>query len=153
MSRIRVLFVCSGNHCLSPIAEGCLKRYGGDHFEVLSAGLSPRPLDPLAVDSLQRAGIDISGHRPTPVSEYEGTEFDFVISLGEDVRDEGFHLGGGARLIHWRFSEPGAADATPAVLRKRYQRVRDEVASRVRLFAYAQSRRFATRPVSLPMAG
>jgi arsenate reductase len=153
MSQIRVLFVCSGNHCLSPIAEGCLKRYGGDHFEVLSAGLTPRPLDPLAVDALQRAGIDISGHRPTPISEHEGEEFDFVISLGDEVRDEAFHLGGSARRIHWRFAEPGVPGASASELRKRYQRVRDEVASRVRLFAYAQSRRFAQRPASLPMAG
>lgn len=153
MSRIRVLFVCSGNHCLSPIAEGCLKRYGGDFFDVMSAGLTVKPLDPLAVDSLQRAGIDISGHRPTPISEYEGSEFDFVISLGDETRDEGLHLGGAARRIHWRFTEPGTPGASPSELRKRYQRVRDEVASRVRLFSYAQSRRFAQRPAALPLAG
>ena len=39
----RVLFVCTGNTCRSPMAEALLRHHGGDKFEVQSAGVFAYP--------------------------------------------------------------------------------------------------------------
>jgi len=42
------------------MAEAFLKKYGGGHFEVESAGLEPGKLNPVVVEVMKDAGIDIS---------------------------------------------------------------------------------------------
>ncbi|HEX7878374.1 MAG TPA: arsenate reductase ArsC [Candidatus Eisenbacteria bacterium] len=141
MEIIRVLFVCEGNDCVSPMAEGFLKRHGGVAFDVVSAGIHPKPLDATAVDVMHRSGIDISAHPPTAVAELADRDFDFVINVSEASRDAVIGVTNTHRLIHWRFPDPRDGGGTDSEVRRRYQRVRDEVAGRVRLFAYAQTRR------------
>ena len=65
-----VLFVCTGNLCRSPMAEGILrhllKEKNVNSIEVRSAGLftfENRPAEPLAVEVCHEKGIDISNHR------------------------------------------------------------------------------------------
>ena len=153
MDSIRVLFICSGNDCLSPMAEGFLRRYGGEAFEVMSAGLSAKALDPMAVEVMHRSGVDIRAHRGRSITEFADEAFDFVINLCERSRDAIRELPNGARFIHWRFLDPQEPAATPAEQKKRYLRARDEVASRIRLFAYAQTRRIRSAPAAVSLAG
>lgn len=146
MEMIRVLFVCAGNDCLSPMAEGFLRRYGGGAFEVFSAGTQPTTLDKTAADLMQRAGIDITSHIARSLEEVADQAFDFVINVSEDSREALTRFTNTHRLIHWRFPDPRESGGSPAMVRKQYQRVRDEVAGRVRLFAYAQTRHRERRP-------
>ena len=141
MEPIRVLFVCAANDCLSPMAEGFLRRYGGSAFRVSSAGVEPAPLDRLAADLMQRSGVDISNHVPKSLDEVADQSFDFVINVSEGSRDQVTRITNTHRLIHWRFPDPREMGGTVPVVRRNYQRVRDEVAGRIRLFAYAQTRR------------
>ncbi len=55
---ISVLFVCNGNSARSQIAEALLGHFGGADFEASSAGTSPKPVHPLAVQVLAEIGID-----------------------------------------------------------------------------------------------
>ena len=153
MESVRVLFVCAANDCLSPMAEGFLRRYGGPQFEVMSAGVWPRPLDRMIRDMMQRAGIDISAHQPTALADVADHDFDFVINLSEDSRDAVTGVTNTHRLIHWRFSDPRTTHEETAEGRRRFQRIRDEVAGRVRLFAYAQSRRRDRRTGAISLVG
>ena len=69
----RLLFVCTGNICRSPMAEGLARRYAeqrSHHVEVQSAslmGLDGRPAEPHAVKVMGKINIDISGHRAQPL--------------------------------------------------------------------------------------
>ena len=46
MKTNRILFLCTGNSARSQIAEGLLKTKGGSGFEVYSAGVEPKPVNP-----------------------------------------------------------------------------------------------------------
>jgi protein-tyrosine phosphatase len=64
----RILVVCVGNICRSPMAEALLKRdmRGNDEFTVESAGLGAlvgHPASEHSVELMRELGLDISGHR------------------------------------------------------------------------------------------
>src|SRR5688572_30302526 len=68
-----VLVLCTGNSCRSQMAEGFLRKYHGDKYEVGSAGTDPKPeVHPLAVRVMAEAGIDISRQRPKSLTDYLG---------------------------------------------------------------------------------
>lgn len=70
----RVLFVCTGNTCRSPLAEAALKRRLGalnDRVEVGSAGVAAVPGAPASAGSLavaRSAGLDLERHRSRPLT-------------------------------------------------------------------------------------
>jgi protein-tyrosine-phosphatase len=84
----RVLFVCTGNICRSPMAEGLLierlRQEGRQSLSVSSAGIFANPgniPDPLAVQVAREAGIDISGHRARGVNSYNVNWADIVLVM------------------------------------------------------------------------
>lgn len=78
-----LLFVCRGNTCRSPMAEGLARHLLGDQVHVESAGLAPgSQAHEQAVAVLQqRYGVDISAHRPRQVESLPVEMFDRVIAL------------------------------------------------------------------------
>lgn len=71
----KVMFVCSGNTCRSPMAEGLFKKYladkGATDIEVSSAGISAFPGDEVSLNSvlaLKERNIDISNHRARQIN-------------------------------------------------------------------------------------
>jgi len=72
---LRLLFVCSGNLCRSPMAEG-IARYLGEErgldLEIRSCGTIARPgmeASENAVAACQEKGVDISDHRSQPLTQ------------------------------------------------------------------------------------
>ncbi len=61
---MNILFVCTGNTCRSPMAEGYLKSLGLENIAVKSCGLAAdgSPVSKNSVKALREIGIDISGH-------------------------------------------------------------------------------------------
>jgi arsenate reductase len=132
MATPKVLFLCTGNSARSQMAEGFLRRYGGDRFDAYSAGLSPRPVNPLAVEVMDEAGIDISEQRSTGVREYLGREnFAYLITVCTDAERECPIFPGISFRRHWPFDDPAAADGTEEERRAVFRRVRDEIGARV----------------------
>jgi protein-tyrosine-phosphatase len=80
----KVLFVCYGNTCRSPMAEGLARKILGEKARVDSAGLMPvfESAAPDAVAILKELfDVDISQHRPRDVSELSLDEYDRIIVL------------------------------------------------------------------------
>ena len=90
----KILFVCTGNTCRSPMTEGMLKKAAeekglSDRISVSSAGISvfrAPSASPEAVEVMRRAGIDISSHRPRQVTAEMLLEADLVITMTESHR-------------------------------------------------------------------
>ena len=90
---IKVLFVCWGNICRSPMGEYILKdlvRKEGlsDQIYVESAATSTEelgnPVYPPARDELRRHGIDCKGHHARQVRPSDYDNFDYIIAM-EDI--------------------------------------------------------------------
>lgn len=54
----RVFILCTQNSCRSQIAEGVLRHYGGDKFEVFSAGVKPSGVHPIAIQVMYEGNRD-----------------------------------------------------------------------------------------------
>lgn len=82
---MKILFVCTGNTCRSPMAEGYLKSLNLPGIEVLSAGLSVGYSDKVsenAVTVMHEMGIDISNHTPTQLTADIASSADKIICMG-----------------------------------------------------------------------
>ncbi|MFN4148382.1 MAG: low molecular weight protein-tyrosine-phosphatase [Rhodocyclaceae bacterium] len=91
--RERILFVCMGNICRSPTAEGVareLARRRGlhDRFEFDSAGTHGyhvgQPPDRRAQEAAKKRGYDLSGLRARQVDEFDFVRFDRILAMDRD---------------------------------------------------------------------
>ena len=81
---VRLLFVCIGNTCRSPLAAAVATALLGPRVHAESAGVTEtgRPAASDAIAVLQeRFGIDLSTHRSRHLDEVALTEFDVLIAL------------------------------------------------------------------------
>ncbi|ATE65967.1 low molecular weight protein-tyrosine-phosphatase [Rhizorhabdus dicambivorans] len=91
----RLLFVCLGNICRSPLAEGAMRHMAelaGIAIEVDSAGTGDwhvgRPPDPRAIATAARHGLDIGGLRARQLKAEDFHRFDRLVALDRNnLRD------------------------------------------------------------------
>ncbi len=90
---IAILFVCTGNICRSPMAEGAAEaiaaRMGKDMvFDSAGTGdwHAGEPPDPRAIETAAKRGYDISGQRARAVQNADFTRFDHLIGLDSSHR-------------------------------------------------------------------
>jgi protein-tyrosine phosphatase len=86
----RVLFVCLGNICRSPLMEGLARAHcAGVEVEFDSAGLGPwhagEAPDPRAIAIAARHGVDIGGQRARQVRTADFTRFDWMLCADRAV--------------------------------------------------------------------
>jgi arsenate reductase len=81
VGKIEVLFLCTHNSARSQMAEGLLRHFYGDRYEVFSAGSTPTHVNPLAVKVLDEIGINISRQRSKSIEEFRNRPMDLVVSV------------------------------------------------------------------------
>jgi protein-tyrosine phosphatase len=90
---VRILFVCMGNICRSPLAQGVfedlVRREGlEDKISVDSAGTRSyhigRAPDPRAQDSARRRGLDLGSQRARRIGPEDCESFDYVLTMDEE---------------------------------------------------------------------
>jgi protein-tyrosine phosphatase len=90
MAKHRLLFVCLGNICRSPMAEGVFRRMVAerglsDHFEIDSAGIGDWHLgqapDARAQEAAMRRGIDISTQSARQLQADDFSRFDLILAM------------------------------------------------------------------------
>ncbi|HYN68881.1 MAG TPA: arsenate reductase ArsC [Candidatus Eisenbacteria bacterium] len=145
---IRVLFVCTGNSARSQMAEAILRRQGGHDFEVFSAGVSPRPVHPLAIRVLAEIGLDISGARSKSTAPFVAQQFDYVVTLCDRARQDCPFFPGAHEIMHWGLDDPAEAPGSEEEQLVVFRRVMTEVAGRVRTFLMVARRAQAATPAA-----
>jgi thioredoxin type arsenate reductase len=127
---VRVLFLCTGNSARSQMAEAWLRHLSGGQVEVSSAGTEPKGLHPLAVQVMAERGIDLTGQRSKPVSEFQGQRFDWVVTVCDRAR-ESCPVFPGARTLHWDLPDPAEVHGAQEAVLEAFRRARDELERRV----------------------
>lgn len=85
----RILIVCIGNICRSPMAEALLAaRLADSHPEIVvdSAGLGAligHPADPIALELMLERGIDISSHKARQLTPDMSSQYDLILTMDE----------------------------------------------------------------------
>ncbi len=114
---LRVLFLCTHNSARSQLAEGILRKIGGDEVEVFSAGTEPSRVHPDAIRAAASIGIDISGQRSKHLDEYRDQQFDYMVTVCDRARELCPIFPGDPVKMHWSFPDPAAIEDPD----KRYQ--------------------------------
>lgn len=106
MSKLKVLFLCTGNACRSQMAEGWTKALKSDLIDAYSAGTLPHGLDPNSVIVMREAGMAISNHWSKHVSELDHIQFDAVVTVCDNAAESCPLFSGSTRIIHHGFQDP-----------------------------------------------
>ena len=132
----KLLFLCTGNSARSIFGECLLRRFGGERFEVFSAGAFPTgKVNPLAIQVLKDVyNIDASGARSKSWEEFGDVEFDFVVTVCDNARETCPVWPGQPILAHWSLPDPAAVSGSEEEEYRAFKEVAAEIDSRVQLF-------------------
>lgn len=134
MYKQKVIFVCTGNSARSQMAEGLLRHHAGERFEVFSAGLEPKGINPLSIKAMDEIGIDIRGHTSDPLKKYMGHHhFSHAFTVCSDADEKcPSVLWANGKKYHWPFDDPAAATGSEEEQLAVFRRVRDEIDGKIR---------------------
>ena len=130
----KVLFICVHNSARSQMAEAWLNSICGEFFEAHSAGLEPGRLNPLAVEVMREAGIDISKRKTQAVFDVfkSGQLFSHVITVCDESSAEKCPIfPGPTRRLHWSFADPSQVTGTYKEKLARVREIRDEIREKI----------------------
>jgi arsenate reductase (thioredoxin) len=127
---IRVLFVCIHNSARSQMAEAFLNEIGGNRFHAESAGLNPGLLNPVVIDVMKDAGIDISDNKTKSVYDLlsKNKTYDYVITVCDEANAEQCPLFPGPSIrLHWGFPDPSQCEGDPHEIFEQTMKIRDTI--------------------------
>lgn len=144
MNKIKVLFLCTHNSARSQMAEGLLRNFYGEKYEVFSAGSSPTQVHPLAVKVMAEIRIDISKQTSKSIEEFRNKDIDVVASVCRSSaraicpfcsspiirgRPEiiSTTLPGAKHYIHHGFNDPSEMDESDEEKLAAFRRTRDDI--------------------------
>jgi len=144
MNKIKVLFLCTHNSARSQMAEGLLRHFYGEKYEVFSAGSSPTQVHPFAIKVMAEIGIDISEQASKSIEEFRNKDIDVVVSVCRSsakvvcpfcsspiIRDRpeiiNMTLPGAKHYLHHGFSDPSEVVGSDEEKIVAFRRTRDDI--------------------------
>lgn len=134
MAKPNVIFLFTGNSARSQMGEALLRHHAGDQFEVFSAGIEPKGLNPYAIRAMNEIGIDIRGQRSKGSKEYMGRMFfRYLITVCSDADEacpQALWAQSGKKL-YWPFDDPAKATGTDEEIMATFRAIRDQIDHKV----------------------
>jgi len=134
LSKVKVLFLCTGNSARSQMAEALLRKYGGDEFEAYSAGLEPKDINPYTERVMEEVGVSLSGQYSKHVKEYLGKlHFGYLITVCDEAEQNcPTAFPGVSQRIRWSFEDPAAFVGSDEEKLAKFREVRDKIDQRIK---------------------
>jgi arsenate reductase (thioredoxin) len=129
---MKTLILCTGNSCRSQMAEGFVRYFHKGRGEVCSAGMNPKGVHPVAIRVMGEIGIDISNQTSNHVSEFEDSQFDYVITVCDNAAQLCPTFSGASKRLHWPFDDPAAVTGTEWEILEAFRSVRDQIGEKVK---------------------
>jgi arsenate reductase (thioredoxin) len=130
MSKLRVMFLCTGNSCRSQMAEGWVRHLKSDVIEPYSAGIEKHGMNPQAIQVMAEAGVDISKQYSKTPEDIGPVDFDYVVTVCGHADENCPVFSAKTKVVHVGFEDPPRlAKRLPDGEGKLavYRRVRDEI--------------------------
>ncbi|HIP32942.1 MAG TPA: arsenate reductase ArsC [Crocinitomicaceae bacterium] len=119
-----VLVLCTGNSCRSQIADGYLKTFASEGVNIYSAGVETHGVNPKAIDTMQKDGIDISANTSNNVNEYSNVDFDYIITVCDNAKERCPYFPSNAVRFHKNFPDPAKVVGNEEEIISEFDRVR-----------------------------
>jgi arsenate reductase (thioredoxin) len=106
--RAKVLFVCIGNSCRSPMAEAIARKDAQEQIDASSAGLAPLGfVAEMTTQTLLKNGYAVDGLASKPISSEAWESADIVINISGRAREFAFrNFRGHAKVEDWEIEDP-----------------------------------------------
>jgi arsenate reductase len=125
--KLKVLFLCTGNSCRSQMAEGWAEFLKSDCIDACSAGVMPGRVNEKAIEIMAEVGVDISGHYSKHIEDLAGIEFDYIVTVCDNAREQCPMFVGSGKIVHNQFDDPSFVIGTVEEVNAEFRRVRDEI--------------------------
>jgi len=144
LPKTKILFLCTHNSTRSQIAEGLLRHYYNNEYEVFSAGTNPTKVNPLAIKVMAEIGIDISKQYSKSIEVFSDFDIDLAVSVCKSSAKTICALCGSAtamgrpevvnaklhktkHYLHHEFADPSEVEGTEEEKLNAFRRTRDEI--------------------------
>lgn len=114
------------------MAEGLLRHFGGDNYQVYSAGTEKTFVRPQAIQVMAEIGIDISQQQSKTLEQYLQNSFDEVITVCDDANEACPVFPHAKNRRHWSFPDPSQAQGTQEEQLQVYRTVRDAIQQKIK---------------------
>jgi arsenate reductase len=134
MEKQNVLFICVHNSARSQMAEAWLNALCGDRFVAESAGLEPGTINPLVVEVMREAGIDLSRKKTQAVFDVwkSGKLFQYVIAVCAESEEKGCPIFPGITTrLSWPFPDPSRVEGTDEERLQQVRTIRDNLRAKI----------------------
>ncbi|MPN13304.1 Arsenate reductase [bioreactor metagenome] len=149
---LKVLFVCVSNSARSQMAEAFLNKLGGGYFVAESAGIEPKPLNPLAIRLMAELGYDIRNNKVDSVFDFlkSGKTYSLVIKVCDQLSGQRCpvfpHV---LKTLDWNIPDPALLEGTETEILHQGRLIRTEIEEKVKQLiadygAYAKERNGST---------
>ena len=137
----KVLYICTGNAVRSQMAEGFLRHYAGDRYDVYSAGVEPKEIDPRAVVVMDEISISLSGQTAKDLRTYLGQKhFGYVVTLcdyAESRCPTSWLLA--QNHLHWDILDPAKVQGTQEEIQDSFREARDLLDGKIKAWLAEQN--------------
>lgn len=148
MSKLKILYLCTGNSCRSQMAEAITNHMLADHVEAVSAGSAPDPdkfretrgVHPRAIAMLKSAGISTEGLSSKSwdpfIAQKDSIDFVFTLcgSALKDMAEACPVFPGAPRQAHWGLEDPSHVTGTEAEIQRAFKEAFEILQRRIALF-------------------
>jgi len=116
------------------MAEGWLRKLGGERFDAFSAGIEAHGKNPRAIAVMREAGVDISGQESEILDPKLLDSLDLLVTVCGHADEHCPAIPVSCAREHWPFDDPAKATGTEEEIMAEFRRVRDQIRGKVEAF-------------------